>query len=405
LYNTNDLFIEGIHPGVHALYEAAVLQIRDHFRRRAAERASELVHQWKREGIYPYEGEPATPLEHTERQVFEVVALNVNDYLPSFSDTDPKNKQFSLRLLRQAIESNPESMQRILSDVLGLPKGRQDELAELLERTSLSSIIAAAKVVTDRLNFLGALETMLFEATAKKQLRERSQLHRILADHTWVFGEEFHLSVDDQSLDAVLDKHIQLLGRPERAAPKRPVRGIDNQQQIVDLMLSKRIPQSRDDQRQHLIVELKRPSQKVNEAVFGQITKYAMAVAKDERFRDTGTSCVFWAVSTERDDFVDFQAKQPNRPRGVIGVHEELRITIWAKTWGEILQECRGRLEFFRRHLDYTVDRENAIEQLRKTHEKYFPPAFRERATPAVESVGLGGAGASREAASVRPAD
>ena len=150
--------------GVTALLEVAKDQLRAHFRRRAAERATELVEQWKREDIYPYVGEPKTSIEATERQVFEVVAVNVNSYLPEFATADKKSKQFSFRLLRQAIEDNPDSMQRILSDVLDLPKYRQDELAELLQQTSLASIIAASKLVADRLNFLRALEVMLFEA-------------------------------------------------------------------------------------------------------------------------------------------------------------------------------------------------------------------------------------------------
>ena len=99
LYDSNDLFIGQLHPGVKALYDAALLSVRDHFRQRLAERSAEVVDQWKREGIYPYEGEPNTPVERTERQVFELVAVNVNDYLPDFPSTDVKARQFSLRLV------------------------------------------------------------------------------------------------------------------------------------------------------------------------------------------------------------------------------------------------------------------------------------------------------------------
>jgi hypothetical protein len=44
-------------------------------------------------------------------------------------------------------------------------------------------------------------------------LKERSQLHRMIADNnTWIFGEEFNLTVDDQSLTEVLRKHRKLIG-------------------------------------------------------------------------------------------------------------------------------------------------------------------------------------------------
>jgi hypothetical protein len=375
LYDRNELVVGELHPGVQALHEAARAQIRDHFRHRSAGRATELVEEWKREKIYPYEGEPTSLVERTERQVFEVVAMNVNTYLPDFASADRRNKQFSLQLLRHAIESNPDSMQRILTDVLGLPKQKQDELAELLEKTSLASIISATRVVADRLNFLRVLEAMIYEAEPKKQMLERRQLHRILADHTWLFGEEYHITVDDESLTAVLKKHIKLLGRDELAADARPVRSVDGRQQIVDLMLSRMLKQPKAD-REHLVIELKRPTQKIDEKVLGQVTKYAMAVAKDERFRDTSTRWVFWAVSNELDDFAEFQTSRKNQPRGMLTEHEELRISIWARSWADIIHACEARLKFYREQLNYTADRTTALAALRKTHEKYFPPAL-----------------------------
>ena len=373
LWDTNELLMGATHPGVVALTTAAVHKLRDHFRQRASEHGTELVDQWKREGVYPFEGEPETPLDQTERKVFDVVAVSVNEYLPSFSDSDIKNKQFSLRLLRQAIESNPESMQKILGDVLGLPKHRQDELASLLEKTSLSAIIAAAKLVADRLDFLRALEAMLFEQEPKRQMLERRQLHRLLADHTWIFGEQYNLSADDESLEAVLKKHVKLLGRDDLNHPSS-----GGPRLIVDMMMSKQIPQPKANELEHLIVELKRPSQRIDEKVYGQINKYALAVANDERFRDVNTTWTFWALSTARDDYVNELANQPGRARGILLQKTQPSITVWAKTWGELINENRARLEFFRKQLDYNADRESALEHLRKTHEKYFPPALRD---------------------------
>ena len=58
---------------------------------------------------------------------------------------------------------------------------KRDELAELLRKTTLTAVINAAKAVTDRLDFLKALQILVFNPTSKKQLLERSQLHRIIA--------------------------------------------------------------------------------------------------------------------------------------------------------------------------------------------------------------------------------
>jgi hypothetical protein len=195
-----------------------------------------------------------------------------------------------------------------------LPKEKQDEFAELLERTTLAAIVNAGKIVADRLDFLKGIEILVFSEESKGVLRERKELHRILADHTWIFGEEFNLTVDDQSLTEVLRKHLQLLGRS--ADDLEPVLRDDGTKGIVDLMLSRVVPQPRAEEREHLVVELKRPNQRIDSDAASQIRSYAFAVAEDERFKDTKTRWVFWAVSNDVTASVRREARQSNRPEG-----------------------------------------------------------------------------------------
>jgi len=54
------------------------------------------VERWKKEKIYPYQGEPKNIVEAVERQVFDVVALNVNSYLPDFERSENRSKKLSL---------------------------------------------------------------------------------------------------------------------------------------------------------------------------------------------------------------------------------------------------------------------------------------------------------------------
>jgi hypothetical protein len=266
-------------------------------------------------------------------------------------------------------------VRRILEDVLELPPDKQEEFAELLEKTSLAAIINASKVVTDRLDFLAGLEILLFNPKSKQQLLERSQLHRILADHTWVFGEEFNLTVDDQSLTEVLRKHLHLLGR--KSEDTEPVLREDGTVGIVDLMLSRLLPQPRGDEREHLVVELKRPKQPINSEVTGQIKSYAFAVADDERFRDTKTRWIFWAVSNEMTDSARREASQSNRPEGLLYDDKEQRIEVWIKSWGQVIESCRCRLRFFQEHLQYAANQESALAYLHKTHDKYLPKSLK----------------------------
>lgn len=164
------------------------------FDRRLADCQAELE-KWKADKIYPYENEALNPVEEAERKIFDIVAVNIKRNLPSFDKNDPKGKKFQLRMLKQAIEKNPEDLQTIIEEVLQLTNEKRNEFAELLKETSLTSIISASALVTERLQFISFLETLLFDVEAKKDCKERSQLHKILAENTWIFGDEFSFIV------------------------------------------------------------------------------------------------------------------------------------------------------------------------------------------------------------------
>lgn len=372
LYEQNFLDLEDLHPDLRALVEATRTAMKNHFRRRAAEGARAVVDQWKEQKVYPYEGTPKNPVEEVERQVFDVVALNVNEYLPEFAGSDGTSKRFSLRMLKTAVEQSPGEVRRIIQEVLDLPPEKREELAELLDRTTLSSIINASKVVVNRLDFLAGLKVILFDTELREKTKERQHLHRLLAQNPWIFGEEYHLSVDDQDLKEVLRKHLTLLGR----APGKdlaPVETADGKKGIVDLMLSRSIKLHRADEFEHLVVELKRPSQDINADVVQQIQKYAAAVGKDERFRDCKVRWVFWAVSNDIDEFARGLVNAPDRPPGVLQRTSSPDATIWLKSWGQVLAECEGRLRYFQDRLNLMATHESGLEHLQKMYAKYIP--------------------------------
>lgn len=359
------LEIAELDPSIERVIDEAQQAIKDYFRDRAAEEARSVVSEWKNENIYPFEGEPTTHVEKVERQVFDIIAVNVARYLPEFETTPAKNKSLNLRLLRHAIERSPEDLQLIFEEVLKLPKRKQEELAGLLRDVSLSSIISAAKIVADRLKFLTGLDAILFDAEPKKRLKERSQLHRIIAQNCWLFGEEFNLSVDDQSLTEVLRKHRKLLR--DEIAIDEPVKHISKERGIIDLMLSRATRRHRKNDLTHLVVELKAPKVKIDAAEVTQIEQYAFSVAADERFRSVSTTWVFWVIS---DDYGDYAAHRITTSDGLI--HAKGDVSIYVKTWAQVLDENRARLQFFQERLEYQADKGASLQHLNEHYAKFL---------------------------------
>lgn len=371
LDSINQPGLPDLHPDVQTILKAAKNKIKEHFRLRLLEKQGMVVDRWKKEHIYPYEDKPSLdPVEVAERQVFDILAVNVESYLPSFEDADEKSKKFTFRLLAQTIRDNPDSVQEIIGEVLGLKKADQDDLAELLRKTPLSSIISSAKIVANRLNFLNGLETLLFDKENKEKLLERDQLHKILENEAWLFHEEFALAGSEQRLEEVLNKHLDKLGK--REDDPAPVVVGDGKTGRVDLLLHK-ANQPRTGEYDYLIVELKRPSKKIDDEVLTQIKKYAVAVASDERFRDVPTRWNFVAISNDLDAFAKSETNQRNRPKGMVSDNAELNITVWAKSWAEVINDARARLRFVNEQLVYEADQDSAKGYLKKAHAKFIP--------------------------------
>lgn len=375
-------------PVITAINQA-VAKIKDHFRALAAQEARSYVAEWKAEKIYPFsDSVPATTVEQVERQVFDIVAVNVARHLPGFEGAAPKSKALHLRMLRQAIEKSPEDLQLILTEVLNLPLRKQEELAELLREGSLSSIINAAKVVADRLKFLTGLEAILFDKGPKQRLKERTQLHRILAENPWIFGEEYHLSVDDMSLTQALRKHKALLG--EDVVIDAPVKHVSQTRGIVDLMLSRQIRRHRANDLTHLVVELKAPSVRIDKDEISQIEGYAASVSADERFRNVDVKWVFWVVSDDVGPVGKFRIGE-NSTTGLI--HKSVNVSIYVKTWAQVLDDNRARMQFFQERLEFQVDKGEALKHLQERYANYLEGVFDadHGLVPAAETVAAHG--------------
>lgn len=378
LHNDGRMGLAELDPPLAASVEEAKGVIKAYFRDRAAEKAKSVVDEWKTAEIYPFKGEPANSTERAERQVFDIVAAQVQQFTPEIAETSKKTRALQLWMLKNAIERGPEELQTILQELLDLPVAQQKEFAALLQETSLSSIIKAAKTVADRLKFLSALESIVFDPEKKQRLKERTQLHKILAENTWVFGEEYNLWVSDQGLRKVLERHKQYLD--PNIAIDDPVKIVGQKVGIVDLMFSRMTRRHKAGDIDHLIVELKAPKVTIGSEEITQIKKYAQAVVADERFHTVrGLRWHFWVISNAYDDYA--AADIIDRDRRLIRNNDG--VTIGIKTWGELIEENRARLQFFQEKLEHRADESDALRYLQEKHSKFLEGVIVEGEQPA----------------------
>ena len=123
---------------------------------------------------------------------------------------------------------------------------------------------------------------------------------------------------------------------------------------------------------EHLVVELKAPRVKIGADEINQIRKYALAVRTDERFHSVnGVRWHFCVISNDLDEL--------GRETIDTGVDRERRLiargpnfTVGVKTWGELIDENRARLQFFQEQMQHTVSESQAMAHLQERYSKFL---------------------------------
>lgn len=349
----------------------------DYLDARRDERRREQVQTWKSTNVYPYKGDPESVEEEVERAAFDVVATSISRHIPKDAKNKKKQK-LTLGLLKDSLRQRPGDVTALLDQYVGLDEEEREQLDRLLKSTGLSNVIQASTDVTNRLAFLAALEHMVFDPEEHKLVGEREHLHKILERELWVFGEQYNYMISERSLSAALDRHCELLGI-DRTDPT-PVKRLDGRVGRLDLLLS--AAATEHDRNRHLVVELKAPKVTAGRTELDQIESYAMALAADPRFADSTTHWDFWLVTSDMDAVLRQKSNQRGRERGLAFDPDEVpdapgaTVRVWVRTWGQIINEARHRLDYFRNELQHDPSLEEAKEYLRRQHSDVVPEAL-----------------------------
>jgi hypothetical protein len=334
--------------------------ISDYFRIRQAERSGELIQSLIDAGVYPYEGEPRDEIETREREVFDIATHAVSSYSKDFRKADNSIKKMTLGLLKVALAHNPESVSRIMKAVFNLPKYRQDEFSGLLERSELGNIIAASSLITDRIVSLQVLKEMVFEPKRRSTIKERGELDVLVRDNTWIFGENFHLTMAESGLTKIMRRVSEDLSLKRASATRG--RKPDGKIGRIDTFMGRLVPHPNPNHREYFLIELKRPSLKIGRKELDQLEDYVSALTKQPDFINTSTQWHFFLVTGEYDKVVADRITQKDRPVGLF--LDKPNHKVWVKNWSEIIRDCDARLNFIEKTLRIEISAAEITERI-----------------------------------------
>lgn len=340
----------------------------DHVRARLGAITTTIVTRLKSEGSYPYEPQEIDdPIRRAEREMFDLVAVTARGALNSGSR---QQRAMSARLLKLALEERSEELDLILASSLDLSKDEREQLADMLRVSTLGNIVGAGAEVTRRLDLISALRAAIYGGDSRRRMREVDQLHPLVKENVWLFGEDWRLSRSEASLTTVLRDvlHEEAVLEADLPAMIDEVRRADGRTGRLDLVLQRTVGSPGDSHR--LVVELKRPSLRIGDRELTQVKSYARTLTKHPAM---GTcKWTFWLVGAELDpDFAD-EVRQADRAPGHV-VNAE-NYDIWVTHWGQLLDDAERRLAFYRDQLRYEISQEEALARVRARHSALLPP-------------------------------
>jgi DNA-binding transcriptional MerR regulator len=374
LHRNNLLDINELDDVLNKAYIEAKKFAKDYVRQRLHQYSKEFISELKEKGLYPYKGPAENIIEETKRQVFDIVALQINEHLPNFNDQDDISKKLTLSLIREALENDSKSLKRILSEVIELPEDKRDELSDLLEKTSLSSMIDTMTEIKNRLNFLTDLEEIIYDSDINKNFKERKHLHKIVKNETWIFGDEYTYGVDDVTLKNVLKAYLR--DGLKREDFEEIVNSEDNSnlQTIPDVCLWHQYNLGSAG-KENLVIELKKPTVDAGWDEKTQIESYASKVVNDSRFTKEKTRWKFLLVTREIKPEIEHFLHQQNRKYGQIVVGDNYEIFILP--WGHIISESKLRHDYIKEKLNLNLeDDDSGLSYIKSKYAEYLPNDF-----------------------------
>jgi len=234
-----------------------------HVKARLGEVTATVVSRLVADGIYPYAtAEIDDPIKRTERDMFDLVAVAARSAL---NTGNRQQRDMSARLLKLALEERPETLDIILSETFDLEGEDRDQIADMLRFSTLGRIVGAAAEVAHRLDLLSTLRHYIYGTGVSDKLREVGQLHPLVRDNAWIFGEDWHMSRSEASLTTVLRDNVHndaVLEAQLLASGGKVVRE-DGRSGRLDLVLQRTV--RGPGQTARLVVELKRPRCRLGE--------------------------------------------------------------------------------------------------------------------------------------------
>lgn len=256
-----------------------------------------------------------------------------------------------------------ENVLVIVEQIVELTPEQRQDFSDMLKKTKLENIIDTIKFVQDRYKVIELLRAIVYDFT--QYTNERDHIQKIVQQHFWLFGEQYHLASADERMKKALEKYLNIL-YGERDIDATLKEDIEQERRMDIFMCNVRNVEDSfgTTLEENVIVELKAPKVILSKKVLRQIEDYMDFVRKQPNFNSEYRRWKFIAVCKEVDEDVK-RRYETFKDKGKIGLVLQVEnYEVYAFTWDDVFKSFELRHAPLLKRLNY--DREKLVEELMK---------------------------------------
>ena len=342
-----------------------------------------FVDRLKADHTYPYKNfvDVTTPLEIS---LFNHTAYILELDQKFIENSDPA-RNIVYQMVRKLIEDG--NIEFLYSEILKLSDDSREKFKDLLRLTDMDDVVEFSSSVAIRTSFLNFLHDLCY-GDVSEWLKERSQLHMIVKEKLWIFGEEYTETTKLWS-DKNLENNLEELHKKYFAyEPTEEDDNIieeckDRNHDITDLFFYNK-KKTGNGRTEVMIVELKAPYCAISNKEILQIERYRDDIMDSSAYAKNKVSYKLLLISSRINKPIRRRLegigtwRNPDDPFLYSLTQEHgYEIKVYVMEWSDLIEMNRKKLEYLSQSLP--VKPEDVGEKFAREYPKLLDEKSRNR--------------------------
>lgn len=318
-------------------------------------RFEKFLKDLEKDRYYPYQNNEY-PASKSQEILFKKVAYLLEDE-HKLIQKDDKIRNFLYPLLDKAIGNG--NIEYIFKKVLKLSDESLEKFHNLLEKTDLEDVVHFASIVAEKIEFLEFLYELTY-GEISEHLKERSQLHKIVENELWLFGENYNGTPklwSDKKIGNILNELREKFFTYEPTEDDENLIELEDNglNDITDLFFfNEKITDS--SIKEIMVVELKSPKCAISKKELNQIDEYAFTIEQHSALPNDKVKYKLLLISSKLTKFAKSQVNSrrlnfPDNPF-MYDKKTERNIEVYIMEWSELIEQNNRKLGYLSNKLN-----------------------------------------------------